>query len=230
MTDYRLHILLCDDDINLTTMLADYLRANGHEVATVANGDECLAKLVSFRPDVCLLDLNMPQKDGFETLEAIREMYAWLPVIVISGRTAQEDIVRAFKLGADDYMTKPLAIEILKCRIEALMRRSRVNEQHKETTFDLNGVHFDAIRQTLGEEHLPARENELLLMLCRNMNTLVDRHFILRSIWRDDNYFVSKSLSVYMNHLRHRLANTGYSILGVHGRGYKLIHPIETKK
>ena len=230
MTEYQLHILLCDDDINLTAVLADFLREHGYEVAIAANGDEGLAKLVSFRPDVCLLDLNMPERDGFDTLKAIRTMDTNLPVLVISGRTAQEDMVRAFKLGADDYMTKPLSVEVLECRIEALVRRARTHQQQEVTQFQLGTIHFDAVRQTLGAEHLPARESDLLQLLCRNINQVVDRHYILRSLWRDDNFFVSKSLSVYMNHLRKHLANTGYSILGVHGRGYKLVPPIETKK
>lgn len=229
MNEYKLHILLCDDDINLTAVLADYLREHGYEVAIVGNGEECLAKVSSYRPDLCLLDINMPQKDGFETLSAIRDMYMELPVIIISGHSAQEDVVRAFKLGADDYVIKPLAVEVLLCRIEALMRRVRSMEQEKITEFDLGGFHFDAIHQTLGGKHIPARENDLLLILCRNMNTLVDRHFILRSLWKEDNYFASKSLSVYMNHLRRHLARTGYHILPVHGRGYKLVPPQERK-
>lgn len=220
----QVRVLLCEDDVALGSLLADYLRRLNFEVDLCSNGEEGLARFCHHNYDLCLLDISMPQKNGFELLEAIRETGSEMPVIFLTERKAVEDIVHAYELGCDDYIIKPCPMDILLCKIRAVLRRCQLNKKNTEVLFDLgNGVHFDSVRQMLGEVHLPARESDLLLILCRNMNQTVERNLILRTLWRQESYFASRSLSVYVNHLRKHLVGTKAQVVGVHSKGYKLI-------
>jgi DNA-binding response OmpR family regulator len=220
----KTNILLCDDDVNLTTVLVDYLHEHGYGVITAADGEEALLKVAAGQTDICLLNVNMTKVNGFEVLETIRKTNNQLPVIMVMPNGAQEDIIQAYKLGCDDYLVKPLSVELLICKVEAVLRRCKPVFNSQEMVFDLGGKHFDALHQTFDGRHIAARENDLLLMLCQNMNTLVDRHLILRTLWQMDNHFAVRSLCVYINHLRHLLQGTGLQIFAVHGKGYKLIN------
>lgn len=220
----KTHILLCDDDVNATSVLADFLRDKGYEVIIAHDGEDCLRKLSGDQCDICLLDVTMPKLDGFETLNTMRKSNLMLPVVMMMETNSQQAIVRAYGLGCDDYVVKPLSVELLICKIEAILRRFRPSTMSQETEFDLDGLHFDSVRQTLNGTHLSARENDLLLLLCQNMNAVVDRHVILRSLWQADNHFAVRSLCVYINHLRHFLQGTDVQIVSVHGRGYKLVN------
>ena len=146
-----------------------------------------------------------------------------MPVLILSERKATEDIVKAYHLGCDDYMIKPCPMDILLCKMHAVLRRCQLGKKNNEVEFDIDGVHFDSIRQMLGDVHLPSRESDLLLILCRNMNQTVDRNLILRQLWHKESYFASRSLSVYINHLRKHLSGTNMQIIGVHRKGYRLI-------
>ena len=224
LIEEKLSILLCEDDAALGGLLADYLTRLNFDVVLCANGDEGLTCFEKQHFDICLLDINMPQKNGFELLEDIRNMGSEVPVIFLTERRATEDVIRAYNLGCDDYLIKPCPMDIMLCKIRAIMRRCRLGKKNSEVEFDLgNGIHFDSVRQVLGETHLSARESDLLLILCRNLNETVERNVILRTIWSQDSYFASRSLSVYVNHLRKHLAGTRRQIIGVHGKGYKLI-------
>lgn len=219
---------MCEDDATLGLLLADFLRRLNFEVDMCSNGEEGLQRFGERHYDLCLLDINMPQKDGFELLQDIRETGSEVPVIFLTERKATEDIVRGYNLGCDEYLTKPCPMEILLCKIRALMRRCYLNKKNSEVEFDMgNGIRFDSVRQELGDIHLSARESDLLLILCRNLNETVDRNVILRTLWNQESYFTSRSLSVYVNHLRNHLKGTNRSIISVHGRGYKLIEGVE---
>jgi len=220
----KTHILLCDDDANLTAVLADYLRDHNYEVVVAADGEEGLAKISAGMCDICLLDTNMPKVDGYEVLSALRKTNNMLPVVMLTDGTNQKHIIRAYELGCDDYIAKPLSVELLICKIEAILRRFHPTSNSQEVVFDLDGLHFDSIHQTLNGAHLSARENDLLLILCQNMNAVVDRHLILRSLWQADNHFAVRSLCVYINHLRKFLKGTNVEIISIHGRGYKLVN------
>lgn len=220
----KVRILLCEDDVNLGELLADFLRRLDFDVTLCFDGEEALKVFQQESFDLCLSDINMPQKDGFELLHDIREMGSEVPFMFLSGRKATEDIVRAYHLGCDDYMVKPYSMDILLCKIRALLRRSQQGKRNSEVEFEMgNGVHFDSVRQQLGDLRLSARESDLLLILCRNLNRTVDRNVILRTIWSQNTYFASRSLSVYVNHLRHHLQGTTRQINSIHGKGYKLI-------
>ena len=218
------HILIAEDDINLSTVLADYLQSKGYVAETASNGQEAWELLSKKHFDMLLMDINMPQMNGWQLLKTLRDSSFSIPVIIISAKTDREDIIRGYQLGCDDYMTKPYSMDILICKIEAILRRCRMTDSNNNMEFDLNGMHFDAVRQTLGDKHLSSRENELLLMLCQNMGKTIERNRILVSLWGSDTFFNSRSLSVYINHLRNYLGKDNpVKILSVHGKGYKLV-------
>ena len=218
------HILLVEDDLNLSTVLADYLQSKEYQVTTAANGQEAWELLSHKHFDILLTDISMPKKNGWQLMKSVRESGMLIPVIVLSAKTDREDIIRGYQLGCDDYLTKPFSMDILICKIEAILRRYRMASQTDEMEFDLNGLHFDAVRQTLGDKRLSSRENELLLMLCQNMDKTVERSRILMTLWGSDTYFNSRSLSVYVNHLRNYIGKDNVvKILSVHGKGYKLV-------
>lgn len=218
------HILLVEDDLNLSTVLADYLQSKEYQVTTAANGQEAWELLSHKHFDILLTDISMPKKNGWQLMKSVRESGMLIPIIVLSAKTDREDIIRGYQLGCDDYLTKPFSMDILICKIEAILRRYRMASQTDEMEFDLNGLHFDAVRQTLGDKRLSSRENELLLMLCQNMDKTVERSRILMTLWGSDTYFNSRSLSVYVNHLRNYIGKDNLiKILSVHGKGYKLV-------
>lgn len=218
------HILLAEDDVNLSTVLADYLRSRDFQVTTAADGQEAWETLSKKHFDVLLTNISMPKMNGWQLIKAVRDSNQQLPIIIISAKTDREDIIRGYQLGCDDYLTKPFSMDILICKIEAILRRYRMGNQTNEMEFDLSGLHFDAVRQTLGDRRLSSRENELLLMLCQNMDKTVERSRILMMLWGSDTYFNSRSLSVYVNHLRNYIGKDNLiKILSVHGKGYKLV-------
>ena len=217
-------ILLCEDDLSLGGLLAEYLRRLGYEVVHCADGEKALHAFRERHFDLCLSDINMPVMNGLELLDEMRCSGSEIPFIFLTERKATEDIIRAYQLGCDEYLTKPCPIDILLYKIKAIQRRCIIRRRNQEVEFDLgNGVHFDSLTQTLGDRRLTARESDVLLILCRRKNELVERNYILRTLWAQETYFASRSLSVYINHLRNYLSNTQVSIQSVHGKGYKLV-------
>lgn len=218
------NILIAEDDINLSTVLVDYLQSKGYMAKAVTNGQDAWEMLSKQHFDMLLTDISMPKGNGWQLLKNLRDSQNDIPVIIISAKTDREDIIKGYQLGCDDYMTKPYSMDILICKIEAILRRVNVGDLSEEMQFDLCGIHFDAVRQTLGDRHLSSRENELLLMLCQNMDQTVDRNRILMALWGSDTYFNSRSLSVYINHLRNYIGkDSAVKILSIHGKGYKMV-------
>jgi DNA-binding response OmpR family regulator len=218
------NILLVEDDVNLQTVLADYLRSKDYVVEQASNGAEAWDLIMIKHYDLVISDIMMPKTNGYELLKLIRQKSEKLPVIMLSAKTDRDDIIRAYELGCDDYVTKPFSMDILICKIDAVVRRCRMSSASEQTAWPLGELMFDSVRQQLGDKHLSSRENDLLRMLCQNMNDLVDRNRILMSIWGEDTYFNARSLSVYVNHLRNYLGeNSPIRIISVHGKGYKLV-------
>jgi DNA-binding response OmpR family regulator len=218
------HILLVESDANLSMVVADYLRSKSYAVDTAKDGQEAWELIPKRHYDIVLSNITMPHINGYELLKLIRSSFTNLPVVFISEKQDKDSIIRAYELGCDDYIFKPFSIDILTYKIEAILRRCQQNGSHNETEFDLGGLHYNSVRQILGEQHLSTRENELLLMFCQNMNNLVERNYILMSLWGEDTYFNSRSLSVYVNHLRKYLGEKSpFRILSVHSKGYKLV-------
>lgn len=218
------HILLVECDANLNMVVADYLRSKSYTVDTAQDGQEAWELIPKRHYDIVLSNITMPHMNGYELLKLIRSSFINLPVVFLSEKQDKDSIIRAYELGCDDYIFKPFSIDILTYKIEAILRRSQHNDAKNKTEFDLGGLHFNSVRQMLGEQHLSTRENELLLMFCQNINTLVERNYILMSLWGEDTYFNSRSLSVYVNHLRKYLGeNNRIRILSVHSKGYKMV-------
>jgi DNA-binding response OmpR family regulator len=171
----------------------------------------------------------MPKKDGFTLAKDIRIVNPDIPVIFLTAKNMKEDVLEGFKLGADDYITKPFSMEELIMRIEAILRRtSQESQSNAQPVFTLGRFTFDTRKQTLaqGDEvvKLTTKESDLLKLLCQNANKILERNYALRSIWIDDNYFNARSMDVYITKLRKHLKDeTSVEIINVHGKGYKLI-------
>ena len=219
-------ILIIDSDISLSTVLRDYLGSRGYAAERVSDGKAGLEALSSSHYDLVLTELQGVGMNGYELLKDIRHRLPNIPLLVLTTRTEREDQIRAFELGCDDYQTKPFTMDILICRMEAILRRVRAFEEKKQKVFDLNGHVFDALHQTFDGTHMSSRESELLLMLCRHEGELVDKHKILSSIWKEDNAFTARSMGVYINHLRNFLKPAKYEITAVRYKGYKLVNSI----
>ncbi len=216
-------LLVIDSDISLSTVLSDYLDSKGYHAQHVSSAQEALRLLYEAHFDLVLMELQGLQMNGFELLRDIRRRYMFLPIIILTNRNDRESQMRAFQLGCDDYQFKPFSMDILICRIEAILRRVRLREESKQRVFHLGEHVFDATHQTFDGQHLSSKESDLLLLLCRYMGDTVDKHHILTAIWKEDNAFTARSLGVYINHLRHFLTPAGYTIIAARGKGYKLI-------
>ena len=223
MNPTQTSVLIADGDINLSTVLADYLRSINFTVDVTNNAETTIDAIKRKKYDICLMELSFADGSGFEIMKTLRDSNNTLPIVVLSTRSGRDDVIRAFELGCDDYITKPFSMDILILRIRAILRRYHAGESKPETVFDINGRVFDSVHQTFDGKHMSSRESDLLLLLCRNLNQLVERHVILSALWKTEDYFSSRSLSVYVNHLRGFLNETGYRIIGVHGKGYKLV-------
>ena len=216
-------ILIIDGDISLSTVLRDYLVSRGYQAAMEPMGREALSRLSSEHWDIVLTELQGLGMNGYELLKGIRHRLPKLPIFILSSRSDREDQMRAFELGADDYILKPFSMDLLICRIEAVLRRIRAYEENRQKVFQLGTHIFDSVHQSLDGAHLSSRESDLLLMLCRNEGEVVDKHKILSALWKEDNAFTARSLGVYINHLRGHLRPIGYEIIAVRYKGYKLV-------
>lgn len=216
-------ILIIDSDVTLSTVLSDYLASRGYKTQRVSDGKAGMDLLRSGHWDALLMELQGVGMNGYDLIKEVRHLLPQIPLIVLTTRSEREDQMRAFQLGCDDYQTKPFSMDILICRIEAVLRRAREHEENKQRIFDLNGHVFNATHQTFDGIHLSSRASDLLLMLCRNEGEVVDRHRILAALWKEDNAFTSRSLGVFINHLRKFLTPAGYEIIAVRYKGYKLI-------
>ena len=232
MNDDRLKILLCEDDENLGMLLREYLQAKGYATELCADGEAGYKAFLKTKFDICVLDVMMPKKDGFTLAQEIRSSNLDVPIIFLTAKTLKEDILEGFKIGADDYITKPFSMEELVFRIEAIMRRTKGKKSKESTLYHIGQFTFDTQKQLLciGDEQrkLTTKENELLALLCSHANEILQRDFALKTIWIDDNYFNARSMDVYITKLRKHLKDDPQiEIINIHGKGYKLITPEE---
>ena len=226
----NLKILLCEDDENLGMLLREYLQAKGYAADLCPDGDAGYKAFMKTKYDICVLDVMMPKKDGFTLAQEIRQANAEIPIIFLTAKTMKEDILEGFKIGADDYITKPFSMEELVLRIEAILRRVHGKKAKDATVFRIGRFVFDAQKQllTIGEKQtkLTTKENELLALLCAHSNEILQRDFALKTIWIHDNYFNARSMDVYITKLRKHLKDDDQiEIINIHGKGYKLIVP-----
>ena len=228
--DDKIKILLCEDDENLGMLLREYLQAKGFVAELCADGEAGFKAFLKTKFDICVLDVMMPKKDGFTLAQEIRSANTDVPIIFLTAKTLKEDILEGFKLGADDYITKPFSMEELVFSIEAILRRTKGKKSRESTVYRLGQFTFDTQKQLLqiGEKQtkLTTKENELLALLCSHSNEILQRDFALKTIWIDDNYFNARSMDVYITKLRKHLKDDPQiEIINIHGKGYKLITP-----
>jgi DNA-binding response OmpR family regulator len=222
-------ILLAEDDSNLGHLLRNYLNVKQFEAHLAGNGKEALDAFSKEKFDICILDIMMPEMDGISLAREIRKTKPDIPIIFLTAKNLNEDIITGFKTGADDYITKPFSMEELIYRIEAIMRRvTEPGEQKKTDKYDIGEYRFDSLKQLLTFRNqtmkLTTKESELLELLCRHRNVLLERNYALKAIWIDDNYFNARSMDVYITKLRKYLKkDPTVRILNVHGKGYKLL-------
>ena len=177
-----------------------------------------------------LVDVMMPKKDGFTLAQEVRAANAEIPIIFLTAKTLKEDILEGFKIGADDYITKPFSMEELTFRIEAILRRVRGKKNKESNIYKIGKFTFDTQKQILAtaekQTKLTTKESELLGLLCAHANEILQRDFALKTIWIDDNYFNARSMDVYITKLRkHLKEDDSIEIINIHGKGYKLITP-----
>ena len=228
----NLKILLCEDDENLGMLLREYLQAKGYEAVLCPDGEAGYREFQKTKFDICVLDVMMPKKDGFSLAQDIRQQNAELPIIFLTAKTLKEDILEGFKIGADDYITKPFSMEELVMRIEAILRRVKGKKTRENTIYHIGRFTFDTQKQLLSigdkQTKLTTKENELLALLCAHANEILQRDYALKTIWIDDNFFNARSMDVYITKLRKHLKDDDQiEIINIHGRGYKLITPEE---
>ena len=223
-------VLVVEDDPNLGKILMDYLSAKDYMVDLGVDGEEGLEKFVNGNYDILILDIMMPKKDGFSLAQDIRKVDKLIPIIFLTAKSQKENIIKAFKLGADDYLTKPFSIDELLARMIAVMKRiPKKKEKKLEEKFEFANFTFvhnqNLLIDNKGKEHqLTTKENELLKLFCLNLNKRVDRNSALIKIWGDDSYYNARSMDVYIAKLRKYLkSDSKVQIKTIHGHGFKLL-------
>lgn len=225
-------ILLTESDISLATILVDYLSAQGYQPTAHELDADTQRRVLLGEYDLLLLSTNQGVLSVYEQLSRMRQAECLTPVVVLADTASKDEVLHAFRCGCDDYVQKPFNIEVLVCRLAAVLRRTNpVSQESKQTVFCFRGGTFDAVHQTLSNgsdapQHLSARESELLLMLFRRTGTIVNRKLILRRLWHSDDPFSAKSLSVFIHRLRTMLQPLGVQIMPVRGKGYRLIYDL----
>ena len=222
-------LLVAEDDPNLGTILKAYLTQKGYTVVWAKDGEEALNSFDNEDVDACILDVMMPLVDGLTVAKDIRKVDKNVPIIFLTAKNLEEDKLKGFEVGADDYITKPFSMEELLARLNATMRRSFNDERPDKNIFRIGNFTFDYTHQTLtiGEntQRLTAKECDLLRIFAINFNQLVDRNTTLQKIWKYDSYFAARSMDVYITKLRKYLkADPTVEIVNVHGVGFKLTH------
>ena len=233
MSEKTIHILLAEDERTLAMIIKDTLDGQGFSVTVAGDGEEALQLYAAQRPDVLVADVMMPRLDGFELVRRIRKNDQTMPVIFLTARSAVNDVVHGFEIGANDYLKQPFGMQELIVRIKALLGRACTVAPPPEqvTRFTIGQYLFDAVVQRL--THVPTgaraelsyRESEILRHLCLHPSEVVTSQSLLLELWGDDSFFNNKSLHVFITKLRHRLAlDQSLRIVNVRGIGYKLIN------
>jgi DNA-binding response OmpR family regulator len=224
-------ILLVEDDPNLSMVLQDYLEMMEYSIKLSTNGEEGLEAFLKHDFDLCILDVMMPRMDGFSLAGEIRKKDADIPIIFLTAKSLKEDRIKGFQTGCDDYITKPFSTEELSLRIDAILRRCMLQQsleaEGSSDIFELGSYTFDAANMMLRgngrNRSLTRKETALLRILAGNKNKLVARDLILNEVWGSDDYFLGRSMDVFIAKLRKYLnGDPALSITNVHGAGFKL--------
>lgn len=220
-------VLYAEDELTLAQIISDGLRQSGYEVVLATDGRQALDLFQHTPPDICVLDVMMPLKDGYTLAEDIRQLNAGVPIIFLSAKSLAEDVIKGFKSGGNDYLRKPFNMGELLIRMESLLSRFGVKEQGG-SAYEFGSCKLDPVTQELqtsaGRYTLSYKEAALLELLLQHKNTLVPRQVPLLKIWGDDTYYNARSMDVFMSHLRKMLkGEPGVQLMSIRGAGYKLI-------
>ncbi len=224
-------ILLVEDDPNFGTVLKDYLKLNDYDVTHAKDGLEGLISFKNDDYDICILDVMMPKKDGFTLAKDIRSVNKDIPIIFLTAKSMKEDVLRGYQVGADDYLNKPFDSEVLLYKLKAIIQRKEVDgsAEDNQFEFEIGNFHLNSKLRQLSfnggdPRKLSPKENKLLKLLALYKNDLLPREMALTKIWRDDNYFTSRSMDVYIAKLRKYLKpDEKVEIINIHGEGFRLV-------
>ncbi len=227
-------ILLVEDDQNFGDVLKSYLEMNDFHVTLATDGEAGFTTFQKDTYDLCIFDVMMPKKDGFTLAKEVREIDTEVPIIFLTAKTLKEDVVEGFKIGADDYITKPFNSEELLLRVHAILKRSgsKVDPNEDIKEFDLGKFHFNYPLRELGYtngsdtkmDKLSPKEAHLLRLFCLYKNDVLPRSIALTKIWGEDNYFTARSMDVFVTKLRKYLSiDEDLEIVNIHGNGFRLI-------
>lgn len=227
-TPNDIKILLAEDDPNLGPFMQTYLIAKGYPCFLTTDGDEAMDAFLTGQYNVCLTDIMMPKKDGFTLAREIRKHNPSIPILFLSAKNMEEDRLRGFQIGGDDYLTKPFGMDELTFRIRAVMRRIEPIRQPEHEIFSFGRLTFDYTQQLLispfHQAKLTPKESELLRLLCQYLNEVVYRSIALTKVWNGDTVYNSRSMDVYITKLRKFLREDPFvELQNVHGTGFKLI-------
>ncbi|MDB4144589.1 response regulator transcription factor [Flavobacteriaceae bacterium] len=225
------NILLVEDDVNFGTILNDFLKLHSYNVTLAKNGIEGLEKFKKNSFGLCILDVMLPFKDGFTLAKEIRGLNKDVPLFFLTAKTLKDDVLKGYKLGADDYLTKPFDSDILLLKIKSIFKRKKISSSDNNTKFlyEFADFKFNSKLRILKynedkDVKLSPKENELLKLLLNHLNDLMPRELALIKIWNDDNYFTSRSMDVYIAKIRKYLQKDDrLEIENIHGEGFRLI-------
>lgn len=233
----KVKILLVEDDPNFGSILKSYLELADYEVILKTDGKQGLSAFRTFFFDLCILDIMMPEMDGFTLAKEIRKLNSKIPLIFLTAKTLKEDVLEGFRIGADDYLTKPFDSEVLLYKIAAILKRNAMasSADDKPQFYEIGAFHFDCRLRILRlgkiSQTLSPKEAELLKMLCSAKEGVLTRHDALRQIWGKEDYFTTRSMDVFMARLRKYLRpDPSIEIINIHGNGFRLIIKSEMAK
>ncbi len=221
------HIFLVEDDLSFGAVLKSYFEINEYEVTWVDDGKFAVDKFKNGNYQICILDVMLPNVDGFTVGTEIRKIDKEIPMVFLTAKTLKEDILRGYNVGADDYITKPFDTEVLLCKIEAIIKRQSTQPITDEVIFTIGTYVFDSKLRHISrggvKQKLSPKESDLLKLLCQNKNELLQRETALRKIWGEDGYFTARSMDVFITKLRKYLAaDSNIEIKNIHGSGFLL--------
>ncbi len=224
----KLNILLAEDDENLGHLLHTFIKTKGFDADLARNGKSAFEKFTGGNYDFCIFDVMMPEMDGFTLAKEIREIDKKVPILFLTAKSMKEDKLEGFAIGADDYLTKPFSMDELLARINAILRRVESGNENEDALLMVGKIKYEPELRLLhlseGVKKLTTKENQLLKLLVKNENEILDRQATLRAIWGDDNYFNGRSMDVYIAKLRKLLKeDEAIEIMNVHGKGFKFL-------
>lgn len=220
-------VLLAEDDLSLGYVIKDNLVDAGYEVVLCADGQSAIDKFTKENFDICLLDVMMPNKDGFAVAKKIRQQTDQVPILFITARSLEEDRIHGFEVGADDYITKPFSMQELLLRIDVFLRRTKKMYSEKTVNFQIGKMNFsfNDLKLSIGSTayNMTQKEAELLLFLCEHPNRILKREEVLLNVWGKDDYFLGRSMDVFITKLRKYFrSDTTVHLETIHGMGFRL--------